>query len=102
MEYAALAENHHFQVPPDAYWNQVGEVTTSVGMALKTLWGKLKSNPDNIWYWGMHLDNEKGSVHAKTYNLLEIGDLPVQKRDVTPVNCKKDRNVYTVEATFAG
>ncbi|MEZ4994935.1 MAG: type I restriction-modification system subunit M N-terminal domain-containing protein [Saprospiraceae bacterium] len=35
IEYAAFAENHHFQIPAGAHWNDVRETTTNVGMAIR-------------------------------------------------------------------
>ena len=36
MEYAAFAENHHFQIPEGARWQDVREVTVNVGQALQS------------------------------------------------------------------
>ena len=36
MEYAAFAENHHFQIPEAARWQDVREVTVNVGQALQS------------------------------------------------------------------
>lgn len=34
LEYAAFAENHHFQVPEGAHRNDVRETTVNIGLAL--------------------------------------------------------------------
>src|SRR5690606_38025668 len=50
MEYAAFAENHHFQVPEDAHWKTVRETTVNVGMALQEAMRKIeKANPDTLY-----------------------------------------------------
>lgn len=50
MEYAAFAENHHFQVPEQAQWNTVRETTTNVGMALQNAMREIeKANPDTLY-----------------------------------------------------
>ena len=50
MEYAAFAENHHFQVPKGAHWNDVREKTTNVGVALQDAMRTIeKSNPDTLY-----------------------------------------------------
>ena len=49
IEYAAFAENHHFQVPVGAHWNTVRETTTNVGMALQNAMREIeKANPDTL------------------------------------------------------
>lgn len=50
LEYAAFAENHHFQVPEDAHWKMVRETTVNVGMALQEAMRKIeKANPDTLY-----------------------------------------------------
>lgn len=49
MEYAAFAENHHFQIPEGAHWSDVREVTTNVGQALQDAMRAIeKANPDTL------------------------------------------------------
>lgn len=49
MEYAAFAENHHFQIPDGAHWKDVREVTTNVGQALQNAMRAIEqSNPDTL------------------------------------------------------
>lgn len=49
MEYAAFAENHHFQIPEGAHWSEVREVTTNVGQALQDAMRAIeKANPDTL------------------------------------------------------
>ncbi|WP_420331591.1 type I restriction-modification system subunit M [Pseudoalteromonas shioyasakiensis] len=49
LEYAAFAENHHFQIPDGAHWQDVREVTTNVGLALQNAMRAIeKANPDTL------------------------------------------------------
>ncbi len=49
VEYASFAENHHFQVPCGAHWNDVRAVTTNIGQALKNAMREIeKANPDTL------------------------------------------------------
>ena len=50
VEYAAFAENHHFQVPQGVHWKDVRETTTNVGMALQNAMRAIeKANPDTLY-----------------------------------------------------
>ena len=49
MEYAAFAENHHFQIPDGAHWKDIREVTTNVGQALQNAMRAIEqANPDTL------------------------------------------------------
>jgi type I restriction enzyme M protein len=49
LEYAAFAENHRFQVPPGAHWNNMRETTVNVGMAIQHAMRAIeKANPDTL------------------------------------------------------
>lgn len=49
LEYAAFAENHHFQIPEGAHWNDVRETTTNIGLALQNAMRAIeKANPDTL------------------------------------------------------
>lgn len=49
LEYAAFAENHHFQIPDGAHWQDVREVTTNIGLALQSAMRAIeKANPDTL------------------------------------------------------
>ena len=49
LEYAAFAENHHFQIPDGAHWKDVREVTTNVGQALQNAMRAIEqANPDTL------------------------------------------------------
>jgi len=50
VEFASFAENHHFQIPEGAHWNDVREVTTNIGMALQEAMRAIeKANPDTLY-----------------------------------------------------
>lgn len=50
LEYAAFAENHHFNVPEGAHWNAVRETTVNVGMALQNAMRQIeKANPETLY-----------------------------------------------------
>jgi type I restriction enzyme M protein len=49
-EYAAFEENHRFQIPQDAHWKDVREVTVNVGIALQDAMRAIeKANPDTLY-----------------------------------------------------
>ncbi len=49
MEYALFKENHNFQVPNEAHWNKVREVTVNVGASLQKSMNLIeKANPDTL------------------------------------------------------
>ncbi|WP_351118855.1 class I SAM-dependent DNA methyltransferase [Psychrobacter sp. SMN/5/1215-MNA-CIBAN-0208] len=50
MEYAAFVENHHFQIPEGARWQNVRETTTNVGQAIEqALRGIEQANQDFLY-----------------------------------------------------
>lgn len=50
MEYAAFAENHHFQIPNGAHWNDVREKTVNIGAALQEAMRAIEqANPDTLF-----------------------------------------------------
>ncbi|PVH24437.1 type I restriction-modification system subunit M [Sphingobacterium corticibacter] len=49
LEFAAFAENHRFQIPKGAHWNDVRETTSNVGMAIQQAMRSIeKENPDAL------------------------------------------------------
>ncbi|HIF9306607.1 TPA: type I restriction-modification system subunit M [Photobacterium damselae] len=49
LEYASFAENHHFQVPKGAHWNDVRETTVNIGLALQNAMRAIEqANPDTL------------------------------------------------------
>ena len=50
LEYAKFEENHRFQIPKGAHWNDVRETTVNVGMALQNAMHEIeKANPDMLY-----------------------------------------------------
>jgi len=50
LEYAAFAENHHFQIPKGAHWNDVRETTVNIGLALQNAMRAIEqANPDTLY-----------------------------------------------------
>jgi type I restriction enzyme M protein len=50
LEYAAFAENHHFQIPDGAHWNNVREKTVNIGAALQEAMRAIEqANPDTLF-----------------------------------------------------
>ena len=50
LEYASFEENHRFQIPKGAHWNDVREVTVNVGMALQEAMRAIeKANPETLF-----------------------------------------------------
>ncbi len=49
LEYATFAENHHFQIPKSAHWNDVRETTVNIGQALQNAMRSIEqANPDTL------------------------------------------------------
>ena len=49
-EYASFAENHRFNVPKGAHWDDVREVTTDIGLAIREAMRAIeKENPDTLF-----------------------------------------------------
>ncbi|MBI6117947.1 type I restriction-modification system subunit M [Salegentibacter maritimus] len=50
LEYAGFEENHRFQIPKGAHWNEVRETTTNVGMEIQEAMREIeKANPDTLY-----------------------------------------------------
>lgn len=50
IEYAAFAENHHFQIPKGAHWIDVRETTTNIGSALQSAMREIEqANPETLY-----------------------------------------------------
>lgn len=50
IEYAQFAENHHFQIPDGARWDDVREVTVNVGIKLQEAMRAIEqANPDTLY-----------------------------------------------------
>ncbi len=90
MEYAAFAENHHFQVPAMAHWNTVRETTTNVGVALQSAMRAIEqANPDTLYgiFGDASWTNKERLSDATLINLIEhysqhklsLGNIPDDK-----------------------
>ena len=50
LEYATFEENHRFQIPDDAHWKDVREVTVNVGNAIQEAIRAIeKANPETLY-----------------------------------------------------
>lgn len=95
MEYAAFAENHHFQVPEQAQWNTVRKTTTNVGMALQNAMREIeKANPDTLYgiFGDASWTNKERLSDATLINLIE--HFSKQKLDLSAVADDKLGNAY--------
>jgi type I restriction enzyme M protein len=74
IEYAAFAENHHFQIPDGAHWNDVRETTTNIGLALQNAMRDIeKANPDTLHgiFGDASWTNKERLSDAMLINLIE-------------------------------
>jgi type I restriction enzyme M protein len=74
LEYAAFAEHHHFQVPPEAHWGRVRETTVNVGMAIQNAMREIeKANPDTLYgiFGDASWTNKDRLSDATLINLIE-------------------------------
>ncbi len=74
LEYAAFAEHHHFQVPPDAHWERVRETTVNMGMAIQNAMREIeKANPDTLYgiFGDASWTNKDRLSDATLINLIE-------------------------------
>jgi type I restriction enzyme M protein len=74
LEYAAFAENHHFQIPKGAHWNEVRETTTNIGLALQNAMRVIEqANPDTLEgiFGDASWTNKERLSDAMLTNLLE-------------------------------
>jgi type I restriction enzyme M protein len=74
MEYASFAENHHFQVPEGAHWNDVRETTVNIGLALQNAMRAIEqANPDTLHgiFGDASWTNKERLSDAMLTNLIE-------------------------------
>ena len=74
MEYAAFAENHHFQIPEGARWQDVREVTVNIGQALQSSMRAIEqANPDTLQgiFGDASWTNKERLSDAMLTNLIE-------------------------------
>lgn len=74
MEYAAFAENHHFQIPEGARWQDVRETTVNIGQALQSSMRAIEqANPDTLQgiFGDASWTNKERLSDAMLTNLIE-------------------------------
>lgn len=74
MEYAAFAENHHFQIPEGARWQDIREVTINIGQALQSAMRAIEqANPDTLQgiFGDASWTNKERLSDAMLTNLIE-------------------------------
>lgn len=74
MEYAAFAENHHFQIPAGARWQDVREVTVNIGQALQGAMRAIEqANPETLQgiFGDASWTNKERLSDAMLTNLIE-------------------------------
>ena len=74
MEYAAFTENHHFQIPEGARWQDVREVTVNIGQALQGAMRAIEqANPDTLQgiFGDASWTNKERLSDAMLTNLIE-------------------------------
>lgn len=74
IEYAAFAENHHFQIPEGARWQDVREVTVNIGQALQGAMRAIEqANPDTLQgiFGDASWTNKERLSDAMLTNLIE-------------------------------
>jgi len=74
VEYAAFAENHHFQIPEGARWQDVRETTVNIGQALQSAMRSIEqANPDTLQgiFGDASWTNKERLSDAMLTNLIE-------------------------------
>jgi type I restriction enzyme M protein len=74
IEYAAFAENHHFQIPEGAHWKDVRETTVNIGLALQDAMRAIEqANPDTLYgiFGDASWTNKDRLSDAMLTNLIE-------------------------------
>jgi type I restriction enzyme M protein len=95
MEYAAFAENHHFQIPKGSHWKDVRETTVNIGMALQNAMRAIEqANPDTLHgiFGDASWTNKDRLSDAMLTNLIE--HFSQQKLNLNNVPDDKLGNAY--------
>ena len=74
IEYAAFAENHHFQIPEGSHWNDVRETTVNIGLALQNAMRAIEqANPETLYgiFGDASWTNKNRLSDAMLTNLIE-------------------------------
>ena len=95
IEYAAFAENHHFQIPEGAHWSDVRETTVNLGQALQNAMRAIEqANPDTLHgiFGDASWTNKDRLSDAMLTNLIE--HYSQQKLNLSNVPDDKLGNAY--------
>ena len=95
IEFAAFAENHHFQIPDGAHWKDVRETTANIGQALQDAMRCIeKANPDTLHgiFGDASWTNKDRLSDAMLTNLIE--HYSQQQLNLTNVPDDKLGNAY--------
>jgi len=95
MEYAAFAENHHFQIPEGAHWKDVRETTVNIGLALQNAMRAIEqANPETLHgiFGDASWTNKDRLSDAMLTNLIE--HYSQQKLNLSNVPDDKLGNAY--------
>ena len=74
IEYAAFAENHHFQIPKGSHWDDVRETTSNIGQALQNAMRAIEqANPETLYgiFGDASWTNKNRLSDAMLTNLIE-------------------------------
>ena len=74
LEYAAFEENHRFQIPKGAHWNDVRETSVNIGLALQEAMRAIeKANPETLFgiFGDASWTNKDRLSDATLTNLIE-------------------------------
>jgi len=88
-EYAAFAENHRFQIPPEVHWKAVRRKTKNVGKAIQNAMRAIeKANPERLYgiFGDAQWTNADRLPDAMLKNLIE--HFSTQKLSIA--NCPED------------
>ena len=95
MEFAAFAENHHFQIPEGAHWNNVRETTFNIGQVIQNSMRAIEqANPNKLHgiFGDASWTNKERLTDAMLNNLIE--HYSQQKLDLSSVPDDKLGNAY--------
>ena len=95
LDYASFAENHRFQVPEGAHWNDVREVTKNVGSALQKAMREIeKANPEQLFgiFGDANWTNKDRLSDETLINLIE--HFSQHKLDIANVEQDQLGNAY--------
>jgi len=74
LEYAAFAENHHFQIPKGVHWKDIRETSTNIGMKIQECMREIeKANPETLFgiFGDANWTNKERLSDETLVNLIE-------------------------------